>query len=182
MFRTGYVLLLAGVMVLAGCTELTDRPASEQSFGAVSFRIHPTFTQIKNWTSGAKPDGIEAVIEFQDEFGDPTRAMGTVRFELYRFESDYADHRGPRLAIWSASLNSHEDQVARWDPVARGYTFQLTFANISTDRGYVLTAQVDRSNSRLFDQLVIEGSGKEGFHGDRRTQRAPTDAPGHGVE
>jgi hypothetical protein len=145
----------------------------------VSFRVHPTFTQIKNWTGGPKPDGIEAVVEFEDQFGDPTRAVGKIRFELYAFFPNSPDHRGRRLAFWSASLDSHEDQISRWDTAARGYSFQLAYDNISTQRAYVLTAQVDRGKTRLFDELIIEPSLKDGYHGDRRTQKAPTDAPGH---
>ena len=61
----------------------------------------------------------------------------------------------------------------------RGYSFQLAFDKIDPKREYVLTAQVDRSNSRLFDQLIVEPSAKEGAQGDRRTKHAASNAPGH---
>jgi hypothetical protein len=150
-------------------------------FGPISFRIHPTFTQIKSWTGGATPDGIDAVIEFQDSFGDPTRASGTVRFELYAFRGSEPLHNGGRIASWSGSLDSRDDQMAHWDPAARGYNFQLTFNRLQKNHAYVLTAQFDRNGTRLFDKLILEPSAKEGYHGDRRTQHAPGNAPSHSI-
>ncbi|HWE02531.1 MAG TPA: hypothetical protein VG326_08975 [Tepidisphaeraceae bacterium] len=179
LFPSSLVWLLACAV---GCVPTTlPRTADEQAmFGVATFRIHPTFTQIKNWTGGKKPDGIEAIIEFDDQFGEPTRAAGMIRLELYNFRSADPDHRGQRLAIWSATLSTHDDQVGHWDPAARGYTFQLAFPKINADHAYVLTAQFDHNNTRLFDQLVLEPSAKEGYHGDRRIKHAPADAPGRG--
>jgi hypothetical protein len=174
------VCLLA---LAAGCGPTAPpRSADEQAmFGAVAFRIHPTFTQIKDWSGRKKPDGIEAIIEFDDQFGEPTRAAGTIRLELYHFQEDDPDHRGHRLAIWSATLGNHDDQVGHWDPAARGYAFQLVFPQIRLDHAYVLTAQFDRNHTRLFDQLILEPSAKDGYKGDRRVKHAPADAPNSGV-
>ena len=66
-------LLIASV---AGC-QGGDAPfmrseADAQLFGPVSMRLHPIFTQIKDWTGDGRPDGIEALIELQDQFGDGT--------------------------------------------------------------------------------------------------------------
>jgi len=170
-------------MCAIGCgPSAPPRSATEQAmFGAVSFRIHPTFTQIKEWSGAKKPDGIEAIIEFDDQFGEPTRAAGTIRLELYNFQESDPDHRGHRLAIWSATLSNHDDQVGHWDPAARGYAFQLAFPKIRPDHAYVLTAQFDRNNTRLFDQLIIEPSAKEGYHGDRRVKHAPSNGPNSGI-
>lgn len=174
---------LAAIVCASGCVSrpAPRSPVEQAMFGAVSFRIHPTFTQIKDWSGNHKPDGIEAVVEFQDQFGDPTRAAGNLRFELYHFSAADPDHRGTRIAIWPASLATKDDQIAHWDAAARGYTFQLALPSISNNRTYVLSAQFDRPNQRLFDQLIIEPSTKEGFHGERRILHAPTDAPGHGL-
>ena len=169
-------------LVAPGCSPLAHpRTADEQAmFGSISFRIHPAFTQIKDWTGDNKPDGIEAILEFEDQFGEPTRAAGTVRFELYTFRAAEPDHRGQRLATWAASLGGHDDQVAHWDRAARGYSFQLGYPTIHLDHAYILSAQFDRPGSRLFDQLILEPSSKEGFHGDRRNQRAQPALPAAG--
>ncbi len=150
-------------------------------FGAVSFRIHPAFTQVKNLSGGQTPDGIEAVLEFLDQFGDPTRGAGKVRFELYGFLDADPTHTGNRLALWSSSLEDQDDQVAHWDAAARGYSFQLSYPQIRADRAYVLVAQFDRDKTRLFDRLVIEPSYKDASPKSRRNRHAPADGPGHGI-
>ena len=178
---------IVNLALVGGCgPSRAPRTADEQAlFGAVSFRIHPAFTQIKEWSDAHKPDGIEAVLEFQDQFNDPTRAAGDVRFELYNFHPADPDHRGHRLAIWSATLSGRDDQIGHWDPAARGYSFQLAYPTIRVDHAYVLTAQFDRGSTRLFDQLIIEPTSspttKQGRHADRRIKHAPADAPGHGL-
>jgi len=150
-------------------------------FGPASIRIHPTFTTIKDWSGHGKPDGIEAVLEVQDQFGDPTRAAGAVRFELYNFMAFDPQHRTThRLAMWTFSLNSKDDQVAHWDTAARGYSFHLDFQKISSKHQYVLLAQFDRAGGRMFDQINLEPADKAKFHGEGRTQHAPINAPGHG--
>lgn len=149
-------------------------------FGPASIRIHPTFTQIKDWTGDGKPDGVEAVLEVQDQFGDPTRAAGTVRFELYNFVPTIPSHRsGHRLASWTFPLNTKDEQKAHWDTAARGYSFHLDYPKVRSTQQYVLLAQFDRSTGRLFDQLNIEPA-RQKAHGQGRTQRAPLGAPQHG--
>ena len=49
-------------------------------FGPSAMRIHPIFTRLSDWTGDGVPDGIEALIELQDQFGDPTKASGTIIF------------------------------------------------------------------------------------------------------
>jgi hypothetical protein len=163
---------------LCGCqthTNLLARtPADEEMFGPVSMRLHPTFTEIKDWTGDNKPDGIEAVVELDDQFGDPTRATGKVVFELYGYRFAAPDPKGMRLAgPWLGSLLTKDDQVAHWSSAIRGYSFQLVDPTVSKGRSYVLTAEFDLgSRGRLFDQVVIEGTGI-----DRRAVHASPQDP-----
>ncbi|HEY2588515.1 MAG TPA: hypothetical protein VGI81_22430, partial [Tepidisphaeraceae bacterium] len=72
-------LALGAVLMLLGCGESSPYPRSpldQQMFGPASVRIHPTFTQVRDWSGHGKPDGIEATLEIQDQFGEPTRATG----------------------------------------------------------------------------------------------------------
>ncbi|HEX4796198.1 MAG TPA: hypothetical protein VH370_20585 [Humisphaera sp.] len=168
--------------MLFGCVGATFQrsQSEEQMFGPSSMRIHPAFTQVKDWTGDSKPDGIEVVLEMQDQFGEPTRAAGILRFELWTFREAAAERRGTQLAQpWIFQLNTRSEQNAHWNPVERGYTFQLPFDKISADRRYVLTAQFDRPEGRLFDQLIVEPSDKDAIKGERHAVRAPTHAPGH---
>lgn len=176
-------LLLSAIFVCAcGCqSETFTRTASEeQMFGPSSMRIHPTFTQVKDWTGDGKPDGVEVVLELQDQFGEPTRAAGKVRFELYSFHEAAEERRGKQMTDpWIFPLNTRDEQMAHWNPVERGYTFQLPYDKIVANRRYVLTAQFDRPDGRLFDELILEPSDKDKIKNERHEAHAPSHAPGH---
>ena len=150
-------------------------------FGAISFRIHPTFTQIKEWSrAGKKPDGIEAIIEFDDQFGEPTAPPDAIRLELYNFQESDPDHRGHRLAIWSATLSDHDDQVGHWDPAARGYTFQLAFpqfapTTLRSDRS--IRSQQHPALRSAYSRTVGEGGLSRRSPGQTR----PSNAPNSGI-
>jgi hypothetical protein len=177
------LLAVPVLLALCGCGGMPFARSEEDQkmFGPASIRLHPTFTQVKDWTGDNKPDGIEAVLELQDQFGEPTRAGGAVRFELYTFVPNDPERKGKRLAVWSTRLDVRDEQIAHWNPAIRAYSFQLGFEPIRTDHAYVLTAQFDLKNGRMFDQLIVEPSAKEGYRGDRRVQRAPDNGPGHGL-
>jgi hypothetical protein len=186
---TRRMLVLAGVMMVVGC-EAPDSvyrsTSDQQMFGPASIRIHPTFTQVRDWTGDGKPDGIEATLEMLDQFGEPTRSTGTVRFELFTYRPDLPDYRGPRLVTpWVASLDSTQDQQLRWNSALRAYTFQLHYADISKDRFYVLRAQLDlvrgspsgtTEPGRLFNQIIIPS--QSGQDKDRLHYHTPTNEPG----
>jgi hypothetical protein len=156
------IWLLALGTALVGCQthEPFARTASDQQmFGPTKMRLHPTFTQIKDWSGKGKPDGIEAVVEMQDQFGEPTRASGRFIFELYAFESANPDPKGARVGgPWLASLQTRDDQLAHWNSALRSYSFQLADPTIRLDHDYVLTAQMDLNGGRLFDQIIIEAN------------------------
>ena len=160
-----------------------SRTASAQAmFGPDSMRIHPTFTQVRDWTGDKKLDGIEALLEVQDQFGEPTRTTGRVMFELFEYRRDSPEIRGKRIGgPWDYSLNSTTDQNNRWNPALRGYTFQLPFPQVQTNRSYVLTAQLDLPGGsdgkalagRLFDRMVIEGTDEGRGHHRKASSRSP---------
>ena len=158
--RNGLILSLA--WILAGCqSEPLPSPRSNAEavlFGPVAMRIHPIFTRVKDWTGDNKPDGVEALVELQDQFGDPTKAAGRVVFELYSFQKFDPQRRGTRLVNpWIGSLMTLEEQRDRWNRTSRTYSFPLLFPQISVDSTYVLTAQFETtSGQRFFDQLILE--------------------------
>jgi hypothetical protein len=72
-----------GLLMAMGCQQpldmmMVDAPPEANVLGPASMRIHPIFTQPRDWTGDARPDGIEALVEFLDQFGDPTKASGRV--------------------------------------------------------------------------------------------------------
>src|SRR4051794_21172385 len=148
-------------MIPVGCASHSPAPRSPGDaalFAPASMRIHPIFTQIKDWTGDGKPDGVEALLEFQDQFSDPTKASGTVIFELYTYRKGDTDPRGDRVVNpWVGSLQTLADQQARWNRTSRTYFFQLEYPAIRDDRTYVLGATFDTGATRFFDQIVIKG-------------------------
>lgn len=160
---------LAGLWLVGGCQDtptFTDplrtrpQPRDEAAFGPTAMRLHPVFTRVKDWSGDDRPDGIEAMVEFQDAFGDPTKASGRVIFELFEFKPNQPDPRGPRVANpWVGSLATLGDQRDRWNRASRTYTFPLSLPKLDAGRTYVLTAQFDdaATSRRFFDRLILEG-------------------------
>ena len=180
MLRLG--LFSVVLLLLSGCENLQPFPrtqSNEEMFGPATIRIHPTFTQIRDWSGHGKPDGIEALLEVQDQFGEPTRSSGKAIFELYAYRKISPNVRGIRLAgPWVERLSTKEDQVAHWNSALRGYTFQLPYEKIESRREYVLTVQFDLDGvkgGRMFDQLILEPQ-QEGKH--ERRPRASSQTPG----
>jgi hypothetical protein len=189
---TGLLLFL-----VAGCAS-PPHPRSaldQEMFGPATIRLHPTFTQVRNWTGGEKPDGVEATLEIDDQFGEPTRATGKVMFELYSYAGEWSTSvRGRRIGgPWIADLSTRDEQQLHWNSALRSYTFQLHDPLIAKDQYYVLTAQFDLNGpaassqpqsrpvttqaGRLFSQLIIppETEGKPRVH-----YHAPNRTPGRG--
>ena len=127
-------------------------------FGPAKMRLHPIFTQVKDWNNDGNPDGIEAELEFQDQFGDPTKAAGKVMFELFSYHQG-PDPRGERLVNpWVGSLLSLQQQYEHWNRTSRTYSFQLAMPAISTKQSYVLTAMFEHSDGRrFFSRLILKG-------------------------
>ncbi len=150
---------LLGLLMLGGCqiAQPIARTEEEQSlFGPVKMRIHPTFTQIKDWNNNGQPDGIEAELEFLDQFDDPTKAEGQVLFNLYNYVQSDPDHRGERVATFKGSLLTLEEQRSRWDRTSRTYKFRLT-VGISRQQDWLLEAEFEHvGGRRLFGRWFYQ--------------------------
>jgi hypothetical protein len=161
-FVIRHLLTIAIVLFTQSCGQpLLDLETSPDTsfFSATTMRIHPIFSQVKDWTGDGKPDGLEVLIEFQDQFGDPAKAAGTLMFEVYDYRIANPDPRGQRLANpWVGSIATLEDQRSRWNRTSRTYTFQLAFPQVDKSKSYVLTAMFrSTTGGRFFDRIVLEG-------------------------
>jgi hypothetical protein len=129
-------------------------------FTPTAMRLHPTFTRVKNWTTGdqEKPDGIEAELEFTDQFGDTVKAEGTVSFEIFDYRTGAADVRGEPLAQpFVGSLLTPEEQRARWNNPTRTYSFRLADHDLKPNHTYVLTATFDpKAGGRSFARIILQ--------------------------
>jgi hypothetical protein len=181
---TVVAMMLFGSLVI-GCNGVQPFPRSEtdtQLFGPVSMRLHPIFTQVKDWTGDGKPDGIEALVELQDQFGDPTKASGRVIFELFDYRPFSAERRGERVCNpWIGYLETLDEQRDRWNRTSRTYFFQLESPQIIPTKSYVLTAEFQlAAGGRFFDQIVLEGQKPEETSGANAfpPTTGPTTFPG----
>jgi hypothetical protein len=154
--------ILPILVIILGCSSFrnavappSDRPAT---FAPVAMRIHPIFTRVEDFNGDNYPDGIDALIEFQDQFGDATKASGRAIFELYAYQKFDPQRKGKRLANpWIGSLETMDDQRLRWNRTSRTYSFPLQFDQISANGTYVLTCEFERSNGgRFYDQIILE--------------------------
>jgi hypothetical protein len=166
---------LAGIaavllLTLTACQQDTPQPVTPSQpamFGPRSIQLHPIFTQIRDFSGDGVPDGIDAVVEFTDQFGDPTKASGTILFELYAYRRDWPDPRGNRLCPpWLGQIESRSEQRKRWDRTSRAYTFALSAPMVSPTSNYILTATYEPEGGpapgapRLFAETMIAGKPK----------------------
>ena len=148
---------------VAGCSSepkpTVRTPANPHIFDATSMRIHPVFTKVADFDGDNNPDGIEAVLQFQDQFGDPTKAVGRVIFELYQYRPYNPDPRGTRLSPpFEGRLDSLQDQRARWNNATGAYIFQLSYPQAKLTADYCVTATFEPlTGGRFTDTDVIEG-------------------------
>lgn len=156
--RIAFALLV--MVVVTGCSQpKLDQPAAPETalFGPTAMRIYGPFTEVKDWTGDGVADGIEVLVEFQDQFGDPAKAAGTLMFELFEYRPANPEPRGTRVSNpWIGSISTLQDQRARWNRTSRTYSFQLALPGINRAQSYVLTASF-RANAggRFFDKVVL---------------------------
>lgn len=155
------------MVLAASCAQPRDEDAAtiEASlFGPTAMRIHPVFSGIKDWKDDPSPDGFEVLLEFQDRFGDPTKAAGVVIFELFEYRPGHSEPRGQRLENpWRGSIQTAADQRARWNRTSRTYTFKLEYPAVSTARSYVLTATFRAiGGGGFFSQMIFDAQEDSG--------------------
>jgi hypothetical protein len=156
--------ILSVVLLLVGCNAPHNNTQGDAMFGPVSMRIHPIFTQVKDWTGDGKPDGIEALIEFSDRFDDPTKASGRVIFHLHEYRKDFPDPSGKLVSElpWIGEIQTLQQQKEHWSRTSGTYSFRLAYPKIETNKDYVLTAMFERtSGGRFFDKIVLTAQTQE---------------------
>ena len=162
------ILTIALLGLICGGTGCGSQPqwdpaVKQDLFKPASMRIHPVFTQVRDWTTDGKPDGVEALIEFQDQFGDPAKASGNMVFEIFAYRPGYPDPRGNRLVNpFLASVENIAAQRDHWNRTSRCYSFQLAWPDVRAQQTYVLTATCELAGGgRFTDMIVLEPLPKE---------------------
>jgi hypothetical protein len=158
--------LAVPLFLLFAATGCANEPqvTREEDFSPHKLRIHPIFTQVKDFEGDKAPDGIEVVVELLDNYGEPTRGRGTLLFELWSYRKQNANMLGSRTCEpWRATLLNRAEQDERWSKALRAYSFTLKVPKIDQSKEYVLTASFETAGGadkpggiRLYDRLVIE--------------------------
>ena len=118
-------------------------------------RIHP-FTALR-MLEDRNVRGLEARIEALDAFGDPTKAFGDIRFELYAYRTGSSEPKGERLNVWQVSIGDPGNNLVHWDRVTRSYLFKLELTQQSepADRYVLMVVFASPYTQRLFAEHVM---------------------------
>ena len=140
-------------------------------FYVAQVRIQPSFTQLRrDDPAKPSPSGIDVAVELLDQFGDPIKAVGKFRFEIFRYQGAFNDVRGRRFeqnGIQEIDLTSADLNNKHWDRITRNYRFHLNVPELQTQQGrIVLQVTFTREHYRMQDSLVIN-----------RTAPKPTNKP-----
>lgn len=149
-------------------------PPRGDLFAPVAMRIHPVFTQLKDTSGDGKPDGVEALVQLTDAFGDTTKGAGTVVLELFDYRRNFPDPRGERLAPPAVvALLTVDDQRRYWRRVGAAYALPLPYPQVSPKGYYVVTTTFTPAagGDRMFDRIVLVPAGA------RDGQQEPADDP-----
>ena len=146
-------LLLCG----AGCDH-GPKPVRSEAMGdvwtplPVSVRVYPS-------TRFVKQEGqplLQARIELFDQMGDSVKASGRVRCVLMAGVGRLASGE---LYSWDVPLLTLQDHEAHYDPIARGYLFELKLDNFDPAfRRCSLVVQFRTADGRLLEDRAELGS------------------------
>ena len=153
------LLICCGLGCSSSVPQVGRTSTDTSFFAAASMHASPVFTKTADFDGDTQLDGIEAVMEIQDRFGDPTKAAGRFLFQVYAFKPYSPDPRGERVAgPFEGRVDTAQDQRNRWSKINRAYIFQLAFPGVQPSTDYVLETMFETPDGRrLTDRLMLEG-------------------------
>jgi hypothetical protein len=119
------------------------------------------FTRSKNFTGAQQgAEGIEVRIQPLDQFGDPTKAVGSYRVEVFEYRPRSGEKRGVRQGHWFVSVLDAESNRKYYDSVDRSYVFPLLWEKpIAAGTSVIVQATYyppGGFTEKLFAQRVIK--------------------------
>jgi len=157
---------LAALILSVGCEDAAN--VKDKSIGSATgfevrqVRLQPSFTNInKAQANQGKPHRIDAYVQLKDQFGDPIKAIGQFRFEVFHYRPAFSDPRGKRFESGGMQLIDLRDVTVNqqhWDSITRSYYLKLSLpSQAATLKKIVLqVAFIKEANYRLRDILIIE--------------------------
>ncbi len=155
--------LLLAVMMLCcwGCSEFQEKPVPDINVASllqpVTIKIHHSSTVVRK-EGGRGFDGLIVACEVRDRFGDPVKALGVMRFEVYSYARSQPSNKGPRVGFWSVRIDSLEAIQQYWDGIFGVYRFNLRWARpVKVRERFVLEATlITPEGEQLSDRQVLE--------------------------
>jgi hypothetical protein len=119
-----------------------------------SIHIH-SFTGTRTFDEGGVK-GIDVRIEAKDAYGDPTKAFGQFRFELYELRPHNPDRKGRLIMTWEEDVLEAKKNLVHWN-IHRNYEFKLLWHYpIPVGQELVLRAVFSSPfTQRLYDERVL---------------------------
>ena len=180
--RIGKIILWFAVFLLLvpmGCQEGGRQPerkwgawwlhrAVRPGFQVAEVRLHRSFTYIDEKEEN-EPGRIEVYLTLHDQYGDPFKAQGEFRFEIFQYQPAASDPRGGRFSVHGMQefdLIKLDVNQKHWDGTTRNYRFSLALPEL-TDKQKPIVLQVtftDLSKIRFEDMLVLERDKLLSYH------------------
>ena len=118
------------------------------------------FTRSKNFDTIPGDDGLEVRLQPLDQFGDPTKAIGSYRIEIFEYRLHSGEKRGKVLGHWFVKVLDEKSNRLYYDPVDRSYVFPLMWdAGIPPGTPVIVQATYyppGGFEEKLFAQRVIK--------------------------
>ena len=135
--------------------------AGAGGFGARRVRLLPAFTRME--APGPEDSGAVAIlafVELADGYGDPIKALGTFRFEIFQYRPAVSDPRGKRLEVdgmQEFDLSDSQANQEYWDSITRSYRIGLTVSDLpgSVDKLALQVTFLTDRGERLRDIMVL---------------------------
>jgi hypothetical protein len=159
------LLLVAAILFLAGCSGPERRAENGDCiipcFVPVAVHIKPSFSRIVPGEKDPSSSEIEVYVSLDDQFGDPAKAAGNYRFELFHYRPATADSRGERIAvegIQQFDLSDVQLSQQHWDSTTRSYRFKLKLQELPTGSKQVVLQVMffDLTGRHFQDVLVLQ--------------------------
>jgi len=163
-FKNNLWLLLV-VLFLAGCSGSERRAENGDCiipcFAPAAVHIKPSFTRIVPGDKDPSSNEIEVYVSLDDQFGDPVKAAGNYRFELFHYRPAAVDTRGDRVAvegIQQFDLSDIQMSQQHWDSTTRSYRFKLKLPSLSTGNKQIVLQVMffDLTGRHFQDMLVLQ--------------------------
>jgi hypothetical protein len=158
--------VMSGLLCGGGCENSAQsgglQPGQRTAFRVGKVSLQPSFTQIKSAPpDGSHPASIDAYVELKDQYGDPIKALGQFRFELFKYRPAFSDPRGKRFedeGIQLVDLTDIETNQQHWDSITRSYQMKVKLPSSSAHLKQIVlqVTFITETEYRIRDILVMK--------------------------